>query len=385
MPAMVTVWLAGYFFFPTNKLHYQFFILIFCLGGAWLWAQHRLQVNWKTESIIARTCGAFVGFYTLSLIWSAGTPFDERLAEIKSVLYLVIFAAVFAYCMRQKQNFLYHLLKLTLIVASLALVFYFTLFYLVEDKAISARFHGYGRVWSPLWMAALYGALTVILITALTHASSQLSARQKYILIFLAAFFFTAVLATQSRMAIAATVAISVISALTGNGSYKFKVFSLVSIVAALLLTVWLSFTVFDRMVERGQSHRLNIWEGALNLVIEKPVLGYGAGADVAIDTEDQKVDGWYYYHSSYIATLVDIGVAGFLLSLIMLAVTFQVAWRLRENFTVRASAYVLAYCLLVSLTFGEGFISRMNVQWLLFWMPIIVIAHYEVLQKRQY
>lgn len=350
-----------------------------------MWVQHRLQVNWKPDSTIARTCGAFVAFYTLSLAWSVGTPLDERFAEIKSVLYLVIFAAVFTYCMRQQQGFLYRLLKLVLIVASLALMFYFTSFYLIEEQAISARFYGYGRVWSPLWMAALYGALTVVIVTALTHATSHFNTRQKYLLILVAAFFFTAVLATQSRMAIAATVVMSVISAITGNGSYKVKTFSVVSIVAVLLLTVWLSLTLFDRMIERGQSHRLNIWQGALSLIIEKPVLGHGAGSDVAIDTEDKKVDGWHYYHSSYIATLVDIGVAGFLLSVFMLAAAFRVAWRLREEFAVRASAYVLAYCLLVSLTFGEGFISRMNVQWLLFWMPIIVIAHYEVLQKRQY
>jgi O-antigen ligase len=384
MPAMVTLWLAGYFFFPSNKLHYQFFILIFCLGGALLWAKHRFHIAWKPDSALVQVSGAFVVFYSLSLFWSVGTPFHERLGEIKSVLYLIIFTAVFTYCLRHSQNFLYRVLKVTLIAAVLALLFNFISFYFIDGQAVSARFHGFGRAWSPLWMAALYGALTVILVGVLTHAASQLSSRQYYLLIILATLFFLAVLATQSRMAIAATVVVSVIAVMTGNGSPRFKLLSALAIVLALLLTIWLSLTVFDRMVERGQSHRLNIWKGAMSLILEKPLLGYGAGSEIYIDTDDKKVDGWHYYHSSYVATLVDIGVTGFLLSLLMLAVAFQVAWRLREQFVVRMSAYVLLFCLLVSLTFGEGFISRMNAQWLLFWLPLIVIAHYEVLQKNQ-
>lgn len=384
MPALAIFWIAGYFFFPSNKLHYQFFLLIFCLGGAWLWTKHRFQIAWKPESTVLQICGAFVVFYFLSLFWSVGTPFHERLGEIKSVLYLVIFTAVLTYCLRHNHNFLYRLLKLTLIAAGLALLFNVISFYLVNEQAFSARFHGFGRAWSPLWMAALYGALTVVLVGVLTHEASQLSSRQKYLLIVLATVFFIAVLATQSRMAIAATVVVSVFAAITGNGSYKFKLLSTLSIVVVLLLTVWLSLTVFDTMIERGQSHRLNIWQGAMNLISEKPLLGYGAGSEIYIDTEDKKVDGWHYYHSSYIATLVDIGVTGFLLSVLMLAVAFRVAWRLREEFAVRVSAYVLMFCLLVSLTFGEGFVSRMNAQWLLFWLPLIVIAHYEVLHKHQ-
>lgn len=231
-------------------------------------------------------------------------------------------------------------------------------------------------------MAALYGALTIVSVGILVSASAHLSDSQKYGLSFLAVIFFIAVLATQSRTAIAATVFVSLIAIFTAKSTYKLKWFNILAITLVLLVIAFISLSMLDRMVDRGQSHRLNIWQGAVELILEKPMLGYGAGSEIYIDTDDTKVDGWHYYHSSYVATLVDLGLVGFLLLLVMISVAFMVAWRMRSEPAVRISAYVLFYCLIISLTFGEGMISRMNAQWILFWLPLIVITHYEILDK---
>lgn len=375
----MTLWIAGYFFFPTNKLHYQFFLLIFCVGGAWLWSRNKLALAWNSGSMILRFSAAFVIFYLVSLFWSDGTPLGERLGEIKSVLYLIIFSVTFAYCLKQDGQFLRKVLKMVLLAAALALLLNAIIFYYIQDNSIFARFSGFGRTWSPLWMAALYGAVSIVSVGILTSAKTELTTRQKYWLLFLVVVFFIAVLATQSRTAIAATVFVGFITLLTANSTYRMKLFSISVMVAMLLVFASLSLSMLDRMVDRGQSQRLNIWQGAAELIIEKPLLGYGAGSDVQIDTEEKKVDGWHYYHSSYIATLVDLGLVGFLLLVLLILVAFKVAWQLRNQLAVRISALVLLYCLIISLTFGEGMISRMNAQWILFWLPLIVIGHYEI------
>jgi O-antigen ligase len=382
LPALVIFWIAGYFFFPSNKLHYQFFLLIFLMGSVWLILQHRLGNVWLSSSTVLKMGGLFVTFYFLSIFWSVDTTFSERLSEIKTVLYLLIFTSLITYCLRQYPGFLLLLLKLVLVVAGLSLILNLILFYVIEGNDLSGRFHGFGRLWSPLWMAAVYGALTVISVGILTHRALQLSPAQKFWLILLASLFFVALLATQSRMAIAAAISVSFIAAITSDVSPKFRLLSVVIILSMLGLTMWLSATMFDRMVERGQSYRLDIWQGALDLVSEKPFAGYGAGSDIHIDTVVKEIDGWHHYHSSYIATLVDLGMLGFMLSMLLIASTFRAAWRLRQNLVVRISICVFLYCLMISLTFGEGFISRMNVQWLLFWLPLIIIAHYETKQR---
>ena len=382
LPALVIFWIAGYFFFPSNKLHYQFFLLIFLMGTVRLLWQHRPGITWPPKSSVLKVGGLYLAFYFLSIFWSVDTTLSERLSEIKTVVYLIIFTSLITYCLRRYPDFLFMMLKLVLIVAGLTLLLNLILFYFVNGNDLSERFHGFGRLWSPLWMAAVYGALTVILVGILTHRPVQLTATQKAGLILLAGLFFIAVLATQSRMAIAATIAVSFIAAVTSNVSPKFRLFSVLVIAFMLGLTMWLSASVFDRMVERGQSYRLDIWQGAIDLVSDKPILGYGAGSDIEIDTAVKKVDGWHHYHSSYIATLVDLGLIGFMLSVLLIASAFRTAWRLRQHSAVKISICVFVYCLMISLTFGEGFISRMNVQWLLFWLPLIIIAHYETKQR---
>jgi O-antigen ligase len=233
-------------------------------------------------------------------------------------------------------------------------------------------------------MAALYGAVSIVAVGILTSDEAHITTRQRYWLSFLAVVFFIAVLATQSRTAIAATVFVSLITIFCANSSYRLKLFNISVMMAVLLVFISLSLSMLDRMVDRGQSQRLNIWQGAAELIIEKPLFGYGAGSDVQIDTEEKKVDGWHYYHSSYVATLVDLGLVGFLLLMLLIFVAFKVAWQHRREPAVRISAFVLLYCLIISLTFGEGMISRMNAQWILFWLPVIIIGYYEVLDKSQ-
>jgi O-antigen ligase len=289
MPALVTLWVAGYFFFPTNKLHYQFFLLIFCLGGAWLWSKNNLAISWNSSCSLLRFSAAFVTFYLLSLLWSDGTPLDERVGEIKSVLYLIIFSAIFAYSLKHDGHFLSKVLKMVLLAAALALLLNVILFYYIQDSSISARFHGVGRTWSPLWMAALYGAVSIVSVGILTSDEAHITTRQRYWLSFLAVVFFIAVLATQSRTAIAATVFVTLITIFSANSSYRLKLFNISVMMAVLLVFISLSLSMLDRMVDRGQSQRLNIWQGAAELIIEKPLFGYGAGSDVQIDTEEKK------------------------------------------------------------------------------------------------
>ncbi len=384
LPAMVVMWIAGYFFFPSNKSHYQFFLLVFLSGIIWLLMQGKQNLAWLLRARLLQVGGLYLIFYLLSIFWSVDASLSERFGEVKTVLYLLIFSTIIFYCLDRYPDFLSTLIKLVIVVAGFSLVFNIILFYMVDGNSLTARFHGFGRLWSPLWLAAVYGALTLVLTSLLTHRFHQFTSAQKIWLILMTAVFFIAVLATQSRMAIAATILVSFIVVVSGNASPKFRLFSAFSIIAMLVLTVFVSSNVFDKMVERGQSHRLNIWEGALSLSSEKPFIGYGAGSDIQIDTAVKKVDGWHHYHSSYIATLVDLGWFGFSLAMLLIVFTFVTAWRLRKILAVQISAGVFLYCLLISLTFGEGFISRMNVQWLLFWLPVLVIAYHQAVHESQ-
>ena len=381
IPAMLTFWIAGYFFFPTNKLHYQTFIVIFVLGSLWL-GYHR-RIDWQSffSSKLILAVTVFSAYFLASLFWAFGTSFNDRLSEVKSVVYLFCFALVFSFSMEQSPKYLGRLLRTLLLVSSIALVINMFAFFVIHEHSLSARFHGVGRLWSPLWMGAIYGAITVILVGFLSH--EELTRKYKLLLAAMLPMMFIGVLATHSRMAILATLLVSFLVFLMGKNSLKCKVVTIVSAAILLLGTFWICLPYFERDIERGQSYRFDIWRGAMGLIQERPLLGYGAGSDTPIDSSIEVVDDWHYYHNTYIATLVDLGLVGGFLHLIILLIAFKVAWQLRGNIAVLLSAYLLFYSCLINITFGEGIISRMNVQWLLMWLPILIIANFEVTQKR--
>jgi O-antigen ligase len=380
MPLLAMFWLAGYFFFPTNKLHYQFFILIFVAGSLWLGFQRQIDWQLLLRSRLLQVLAIFCLYHLSSLFWSFDTPLDDRIGEIKSVIYLVCFTVVMRYSLSQSPAFLSKLFSLLLAVSALSLIASLCWFFLIESHTLASRFHGIGRLWNPLWMGAIYGALAVILVGLLSFAN--LSRRQTITLIVLLVLVFAGVVATHSRMAIVATLLVGFLSFLMSAKTLQTKVLVSSAVFAALLLALWAGMPYFQKDIERGQSHRLNIWTGAVELIQQKPILGHGAGSDTPIDSEVERVDGWHYYHNTYLATLVDLGVAGFSLMIWLLAYAVVLAWRMRENLAVRLSAYVLIFSGLISLTFGEGIISRMNVQWVLVWLPIVIISHYETLDR---
>ena len=382
LPLLAMFWLAGYFFFPTNKLHYQFFILIFVLGTLWLGFQR--QVNWGQlfNSKLLQLLAVFCSYHLLSLFWSFDTPMDDRVGEIKSVVYLLCFTVTMRYSLSQSSDFLVRLFKVLIAVAALSLTASLCWFFLIESQTLASRFHGIGRLWNPLWMGAIYGAMTITLVGVLSFA--RLSRRNQAILSVLLALMFAGVVATHSRMAIVATLLVGFLSFLMSAKPLKIKALVISVVMVVLLAALWVGMPYFKKDIERGQSHRLNIWTGAVELIQQKPIVGHGAGSDTPIESEVARVDGWHYYHNTYLATLVDLGVVGFSIMIWLLVYAIIMAWRMRANLAVRLSAYVLIYSGLISVTFGEGIISRMNVQWVLVWLPIIIISHYEMLERHR-
>lgn len=382
VPALVLFWLAGYFFFPTNKLHYQFFILIFILGTLWLGVQRQIVWQQLLQSSLCRLAILLCLYFLASLFWSFGTPVDDRIGELKSVIYLACFFIVLRYSLQQSEDFLLKLFKITLFVSLISLIINVLVFFVFKEHTLADRFHGFGRLWNPLWMGSLYGALTVVATGLLSFA--RLSRQQTKVLLVVTPILFIGVVLTHSRMPIAATLLVGMLTFLVGFRSWRTKMLTLSTVLMLLGVASWAALPYFKHDIERGQSYRLDLWQGAVELIQEKPFIGYGAGSDTPIKSAEGRVNGWHYYHSTYLATVVDTGLLGLSLMMLLLGYAFLLAWRLRQYIGVRLSACLLFYSCLISLTFGEGIISRMNVQWVLVWLPIIIISHYEIRQRMQ-
>lgn len=131
----------------------------------------------------------------------------------------------------------------------------------------------------------------------------------------------------------------------------------------------------FRPSIERGQSYRLDLWQGFMERAREHPIFGFGAGAQVFIHAPGEFVDDWGHYHSVYVGSLVELGITGLLMHLSLCCIVIRTGWKHRHDLHARIALVLFIYTMIIGTTFGQGIITRPDVQWTLFWLPAIILA----------
>lgn len=377
--ALLNIWLLGFFLLPSSKLHYQIFLVSVVMSGFWLIFTLKLQYKVFLHSSVLRIALLYALFFFISVAWSNDSGFAEKSKDIKTFLYLIFFALVFLFALDGQSKRLTLMIISLLVAAALSLLINLVLFYGVEAEPLRSRFAGMGRLWNPLWASAMYGATALIALSILLEKFAVLTRMHRGLLVLLYLSMLTAVLLTQSRTPIAAVMLLSLLLIMMSGLSVRIKsaVLSASLFSGGLLLLVFLP--IVQNFIARGQSYRLDLWLGFIERAKEHLIFGHGGGSTVPISSSVEQVDGWYHYHSTYIASLVEMGLIGLTLHLVMILTVLSAAWKMRSSYEVRLAVVIFVYVCILGLTFGHGILTRMNTQWLLYWMPLLVIVMHEL------
>lgn len=376
---LLNIWLAGVFLSPTSKQHYQFFILSVVLSAFWLIFSRKINYASFLKSKVILAALLYALLFLISIAWSSDPDFSAKSKDIKTFLYLIFFAIVFLYAFNGQSSKLITSIKFLIISAVISFFINLYIFYGINAESIFARFSGMGRLWNPLWAAAMYGAAALTILAILLDKFHQFKPVIRGLLLFAYFMMLGAVVLTQSRTPIAAMLMLSLFIVMVSQQSLRIKMSVILTSVIIGLVALLYSFPFIQEQMARGQSYRLDLWLGFMERATEHLILGHGGGANVPISSPVEYVDGWYHYHSTYIASLVEMGLVGLFLHLLIIVTTLSAAWKMRDIFIVRVAAIIFIYTCILGITFGHGILTRMNSQWLIFWMPLLVIAMYEI------
>ena len=227
------------------------------------------------------------------------------------------------------------------------------------------RLHGWGATSHPILGATV---MAVAALTALwwTLAPAASRARRGFSL-FAALLMGAFILMTESRGPLLA-VSGSVLF-LCAVSVWRVRAFAGVGLLAA----VWLLLPKAARehgaavLVERGSSHRLQIWDYTLGLVRDRPLFGHGLAANLHLDVGDQIT----FPHDMYLSLLFYSGVVGAGIFLAMAGLLTLRLWRGRTDAEWPWLGALWLNMLVSGLTDIGQITKGPGPVWFIVWLPV--------------
>ncbi len=341
----------------VNKLFYVFlFLAVICAVKNY----KELLFFLRERPISLFFC--FLGLYVISMLWGDARSYFPQ--YLKYVGYVSFFYLFTAYLQMKKP----HLLVLTVGVGTLAsLLVCIGYYYISGEKG--------GRMSSPFSPNNVIDLSGYFFMGSLCWLFWALEQPKKSLMLLF--FLSSALLAmggvmTGSRLPFFAYFLVLFLCLPRSRKTFLFVFF----VVSICFLAAW-QFSLWNRMGEGiidGKPIRFFIWERALTLFLEEPILGHGY---LTSFFQDFPSTGEHFYttHSIYMGILYSCGLVGLILFLALVFFTV----RPRFNFWKRCESYVttiLPFSLsLFSLIFisgqGMNLLSHPRQIWILFWLPL--------------
>jgi O-antigen ligase len=258
----------------------------------------------------------------------------------------------------------------TVLVAAGAANAVFSIAVFVITHPVFPRLRGWGATTHPILGAAV---MATAALTALSRALVPAAPRRIRALN-VAAFAVMAVfiLMTESRGPLLA----GLIGMLLLCAASVWRVRALMSFVA--LAALWFSLPRAARehgeavLVQRGSSHRFQVWDYTLGLIRDRPLFGHGLAANLHLDVGDKIT----FPHDLYLSLLFYSGIVGFLIFVAMAALlTWRLMpWRWAAGWRDPEWAWLAALwlnLLVVGLTDLGQITKGPGPMWFIVWLPV--------------
>ncbi|MDY0028381.1 MAG: O-antigen ligase family protein [Pseudobdellovibrionaceae bacterium] len=246
-----------------------------------------------------------------------------------------------------------------------------------EQISDGVRLSGWGRGENPVLCGLLYGLVCLIMIFCRDNLYFYKKLKPQY-QIALISLPFAILVFSKSRGPFAACVAAGIAAAiLSAESVRKFFTKNTIYISSAIILSVGaFVYNGYSYFENRGTTGRSQIWEQAIDLFQDKPVLGHGIATKFIYLV---KIDGHTYEvshpHSVYLSALVHTGFAGLVLQIVTLLAGLYYAFiRLRCS---KDSAPFIFLCVGAAMGFVDfgGYYTNLGITWIVFWFPMTLLS----------
>lgn len=363
------VLLTGLFWVPSGSLYTKLYYALMALPAllGLLIAPRQLAMAVREPIILAFIALAI--WLLIGLLW---TQSDNSLFKLaKRPLYVFLLFAACALIACKDERLLLGALRIAAILAGAAALA--NLFIHLNSNPLASRMIGTGGLRNPILTSHVFGFfLTYWLASWLLRDE-----RQTWLPPLLGLPLVAAILATGSRTPLLAlTLTCCWMLFMAGKRAlYPLAVITLAAgTLAALQPEIWL---------ERGTSLRPQLWNEALRLASEQLWLGQGYDSSFVFNTTQL---GYTLSdpHNVELAVLLELGLIGLILWLLMYGLALFRCLQLRHERQFQLASALIVYGLCAGLSEGSSFLSRPNENWFIVWIPLALAAALSLAQRQR-
>lgn len=308
----------------------------------------------------------FLFYFSLSNLWSSNP--ENFFSSFKHTFYLLFFVSMVSYVVNNRS-----ILTLHYLIFSGCFVLLILTFLLVDKNTLLTNRLERGFSLAPSNVIDLGGYFAIGIISCLIIIRET----GKHWLYFAAILLFIGLLLTQSRgPLLALCVAMLLLVTKYKNVHLKHIIYLALSL---LIIFLFMQLTgygseFYSRMTDSYKQSfiRFGIWENAFTLAKEH--FWFGWGFDKQLEFTNSIGQNITTTHSVYFSTFLKGGVIGVLCLIALILWGLSQAYkRYHEAMALEAVLYI--FSLLYFLTQGMFVLGSPGEAWMLFWLPLAVVA----------
>lgn len=371
-----SIFIASYYVFSHERVFKSiFYFLVFPL---FILTIDRQVIAWIKRSLIFRFAMIWLGYLSLTLIWSDDVELRNIEAVIRGFVWIGAFFVVTIVLSQQKQIFPVNLFVLVAFVATAAAVIAILQFYSAHEFPVH-RLIGIGQLSGNSVASGIFYGIAA-LSTAFGLVAREEPAPVKILYGAMLAVLLAALALTGSRGPLLA-VALAILTGLAAAGRWALL---LAVLTAGLALVGFGAFTDMGSydFLNRGSSLRFEIWSLTWERILDEFWFGHGIAADPSVTL----ANGYVFNspHQLYLANHFYGGVPATVLLILVLTVAARAAYRQVRSSGEFVYAALLIFLVIVGMFDLNKTIKSVNLVWIYVWFPLVLLAGQEALMNER-
>lgn len=326
------------------------------------------------DSLIAKLAFAYLGYFLLSGLWSAGFSWTAFADLLRVALLLGLFLLTTLGLATKDLGFPGRLFTGYAAAAGASLL---AVFAAAAAGLLPAgwRLTGFGLADQPIIGATLYGVALLVAAFALLPRAKDWRARLVWLaVIALCAIFMLLAGSRGPLLALAAALAVGLATA-----GRRVAVVVVALMAAAFAAGLLADLRPIELLHERAPSGHFLLWQQALAAIAEHPWLGHGSLVDIDFTAKHGPSRS---PHNLLLANQLYGGLpATLLLGALLLAAALQ-AWRARRE-GQPVYLLLLVFGFAASMFDTRSLVQNLGREWITLWLPIALLAAQEALRRR--